>query len=103
MMWRAIIVSICMLGGAVYLAGASKAEDSPPRDSLAKFPRAIDGWSGREAPALTPDVLVKGGDYNPAAVVGREVVERAGGEVHIVPLIPGFSSSQIAERIRSAR
>lgn len=52
---------------------------------------------------LTPDVLVKGGDYNPAAVVGREVVERAGGEVHIVPLIPGFSSSQIAERLRSGR
>ncbi len=33
----------------------------------------------------------------------KEVVERAGGEVHIIPLIPGFSSSQIAERIRAAR
>ena len=53
--------------------------------------------------ALAPDVLVKGGDYKPSAVVGRDVVERAGGEVHIVPLIPGFSSSQIAERIRAPR
>ena len=52
---------------------------------------------------LAPDVLVKGGDYGPGAVVGREAVERAGGEVHIVPLIPGFSSSQIADRIRAAR
>lgn len=49
---------------------------------------------------LLPDVVVKGGDYTPATVVGREVVEKAGGQVHVVPLIPGFSSSQITERIR---
>ncbi|MBI4364745.1 MAG: D-glycero-beta-D-manno-heptose 1-phosphate adenylyltransferase [Candidatus Latescibacteria bacterium] len=53
--------------------------------------------------ALAPDVLVKGGDYDRGAVVGREVVERSGGEVHIVPLIPGYSSSQLAERIRAGR
>ena len=52
---------------------------------------------------LVPDVLVKGGDYTPDSVVGREVVERAGGEVHVVPLVPGFSSSQLAERIRARR
>ncbi len=52
---------------------------------------------------LLPDVLVKGGDYTTGEVIGREVVERAGGEVHIVPLVPGFSSSQIAARIRSGR
>jgi len=52
---------------------------------------------------LVPDVLVKGGDYTPATVVGREVVERAGGRVQVVPLIPGFSSSQITERIRQDR
>jgi rfaE bifunctional protein nucleotidyltransferase chain/domain len=49
---------------------------------------------------LLPDVLVKGGDYTPASVVGRAEVERAGGHVHVIPLLPGFSSSQIAERIR---
>ena len=50
-----------------------------------------------------PDVLVKGGDYTPATVVGRDVVEKAGGRVQVVPLIPGFSSSQITERIRQDR
>jgi len=50
---------------------------------------------------LLPDVLVKGGDYTPAQIVGSEAVARAGGEVHVVPLVPGFSSSKIAERIRA--
>ena len=49
---------------------------------------------------LLPDILVKGGDYTPSTVVGKEEVEKAGGQVHVIPLIPGFSSSQIAERIR---
>jgi len=46
--------------------------------------------------ALKPDVLVKGGDYTPDQVVGRDVVERAGGRVHIVPLVPGKSSRALA-------
>ena len=46
--------------------------------------------------ALKPDVLVKGGDYSPEKVVGREVVENAGGRVHIVPLVEGKSSSALA-------
>jgi rfaE bifunctional protein nucleotidyltransferase chain/domain len=50
--------------------------------------------------ALVPDVLVKGGDYAPERVVGREEVERAGGRVVIVPLVPGHSSSSVAERMR---
>ncbi len=52
---------------------------------------------------LLPDILVKGGDYTPASVVGRAEVERAGGQVHVIPLVPGFSSSEIADRIRSSR
>ena len=44
--------------------------------------------------ALLPDVLVKGGDYRPDQVVGREAVEKAGGRVEIVPLVAGFSSSR---------
>jgi D-beta-D-heptose 7-phosphate kinase/D-beta-D-heptose 1-phosphate adenosyltransferase len=49
--------------------------------------------------ALTPDVLVKGGDYTPEQVVGREIVEKAGGRVVIVPLVPGQSSSTILSRL----
>lgn len=50
--------------------------------------------------ALVPDVLVKGGDYEPGEVVGREVVRRAGGEVRILPLEPGRSTSELLRRIR---
>jgi len=50
--------------------------------------------------SLKPDVLVKGGDYQKDQVVGREVVESAGGKVVIVPLVPGHSSSVILERLR---
>jgi D-beta-D-heptose 7-phosphate kinase/D-beta-D-heptose 1-phosphate adenosyltransferase len=49
--------------------------------------------------ALQPDVLVKGGDYKVEDVVGRDVVERAGGRVHIVPLVAGKSSSGLAGRV----
>lgn len=50
--------------------------------------------------ALVPDVLVKGGDYAKDQVVGRDVVEAAGGEVVIVPLLPGHSSSNLVEKLR---
>ena len=52
--------------------------------------------------ALVPDVLVKGGDYAKDQVVGREVVEAAGGRVVIIPLLPGQSSSTLVERLRQA-
>jgi rfaE bifunctional protein nucleotidyltransferase chain/domain len=51
---------------------------------------------------LEPDVLVKGGDYTPDQVVGREDVERSGGTVVIVPLVPGHSSSAVLGRMKSA-
>jgi len=50
--------------------------------------------------ALEPDVLVKGGDYTRDTVVGADVVERRGGRVECIDLVPGFSSSDIVERIR---
>jgi D-beta-D-heptose 7-phosphate kinase/D-beta-D-heptose 1-phosphate adenosyltransferase len=51
---------------------------------------------------LLPDILVKGGDYAPANVVGKAEVERAGGRVQLIPLVPGFSSSEITDRIRQS-
>ena len=47
------------------------------------------------------DVLVKGGDYTPELVVGRDVVEASGGEVVIFKLIPDFSTTGIITKIRS--
>jgi D-beta-D-heptose 7-phosphate kinase / D-beta-D-heptose 1-phosphate adenosyltransferase len=52
--------------------------------------------------AVRPDVLVKGGDYQVTEVVGRELVEAAGGRVEIVPLMPERSTSSLLERIRGA-
>lgn len=51
---------------------------------------------------IRPDVLVKGGDYAPDEVVGADVVQGYGGEVHVVGLVEGCSTSQIVECIRSA-
>jgi D-beta-D-heptose 7-phosphate kinase/D-beta-D-heptose 1-phosphate adenosyltransferase len=50
--------------------------------------------------ALEPDVIVKGGDYAPGAVVGADVVEARGGRVVIIPLTPGQSTTSIIERLR---
>ncbi len=51
--------------------------------------------------AVTPDVLVKGQDWENKGVVGREWVEAHGGEVYLAPLIPGRSTTGIAERLRA--
>ncbi|HEY2461493.1 MAG TPA: D-glycero-beta-D-manno-heptose 1-phosphate adenylyltransferase [Candidatus Acidoferrum sp.] len=49
---------------------------------------------------LLPDVLVKGGDWPGDKIVGREEVEQAGGRVVSVPVLPGYSTSNILEKIR---
>ena len=49
---------------------------------------------------VRPSVLVKGGDYKPDQVVGREVVKAQGGEVIVVDLVPGFSTTRIVEKSR---
>ena len=51
--------------------------------------------------ALNPDVLVKGGDYTVETVVGAEDVLSRGGEVIIVPLTPGHSTTGTVERMRT--
>jgi D-beta-D-heptose 7-phosphate kinase/D-beta-D-heptose 1-phosphate adenosyltransferase len=48
---------------------------------------------------LRPDILVKGGDYTPETVVGREAVERYGGRVELIDLVDGRSTTNIIERI----
>jgi D-beta-D-heptose 7-phosphate kinase/D-beta-D-heptose 1-phosphate adenosyltransferase len=56
---------------------------------------------GRLIAAIQPDVLVKGGDWAPDAIVGRDVVENRGGVVRTIPLVPGMSTTVLVERIRS--
>ncbi len=45
--------------------------------------------------ATRPEVLVKGGDYNTGTVVGAREVESSGGQVKIVPIVEGFSTSRL--------
>jgi len=49
--------------------------------------------------AIRPDVLVKGGDWTPDRIVGRDSVESAGGRVYSLPFAPEFSSTGLIERI----
>ncbi len=50
---------------------------------------------------LLPDVLVKGGDWQVADIVGSKVVLSKGGEVRSLPYIEGYSTTAIEEKIRS--
>ena len=50
---------------------------------------------------LLPDVLVKGGDYAPSEIHGREEVERAGGRVLSLPFVEGASTTGIIERVKA--
>jgi D-beta-D-heptose 7-phosphate kinase/D-beta-D-heptose 1-phosphate adenosyltransferase len=50
--------------------------------------------------AMRPDVLVKGGDYVESTIVGAREVRAWGGEVAIIPLTPGQSTTSIIQRLR---
>jgi rfaE bifunctional protein nucleotidyltransferase chain/domain len=49
---------------------------------------------------LRPDVLVKGGDYSEATIVGANEVRERGGEVVVIPLTAGHSTTSTIERLR---
>ena len=58
--------------------------------------------------SIKPDVLVKGGDYDPNAlkgdpkyIVGSDLVKREGGKVDVIPFLPGYSTSEIVNKIRN--
>ncbi len=51
--------------------------------------------------ALGPDVLVKGADYSRDDIVGADWIEARGGRVVRIPLVQGFSTSALVERLRA--
>lgn len=53
--------------------------------------------------SLAPDVLVKGGDYTEATIVGADFVKSRGGRVVVVPTTPGQSTTSIVEKLRGER
>src|SRR3984957_4441183 len=52
---------------------------------------------------IKPGVLVKGADYTREQVVGHEIVEAHGGEVRLVEILQGFSTTSLVERARRGR
>ncbi|PJJ48385.1 D-glycero-beta-D-manno-heptose 1-phosphate adenylyltransferase [Hymenobacter chitinivorans] len=50
---------------------------------------------------VKPDILVKGDDYAISGIVGHELVLANGGQVLTVPLVQGYSTTRIVERIRA--
>lgn len=50
--------------------------------------------------AIVPDVLVKGADWDIGNIVGKDIVEQAGGMVKAIDLTPGMSTSNVIDRIR---
>jgi rfaE bifunctional protein nucleotidyltransferase chain/domain len=50
---------------------------------------------------LEPDVIVKGGDYDPSTVVGARETHARGGDVVIIPLTPGHSTTATIAKLRS--
>jgi rfaE bifunctional protein nucleotidyltransferase chain/domain len=77
---RALIVAALESVDAVYLF-----DETTPADLIT---------------GLLPDVLVKGADYTLDEVVGRDVVEAAGGRVELIPLVEGRSTTGLVRRIR---
>src|SRR5579863_7967366 len=62
----------------------------------------FDALTPREVIArVLPQILVKGADWGPGEIVGREEVERAGGRVVSIPVTPGYSTSALIERVKA--
>jgi D-beta-D-heptose 7-phosphate kinase / D-beta-D-heptose 1-phosphate adenosyltransferase len=50
---------------------------------------------------VVPDILVKGGDYDPQTIVGADFVRSLGGQVVTLPLVEGYSTTGILERVKT--
>jgi D-beta-D-heptose 7-phosphate kinase/D-beta-D-heptose 1-phosphate adenosyltransferase len=48
---------------------------------------------------LQPDVLVKGGDWKEEDIIGADVVRETGGDVRRIPVVPGYSTSAVVDKI----
>jgi rfaE bifunctional protein nucleotidyltransferase chain/domain len=65
-------------------------------------------WFNEDTPAeiiplVRPDVLVKGGDWEPESIVGKEFVESYGGRVLSLPFVSGYSTTKILEKIANLK
>tara|TARA_B110000116_G_scaffold248417_1_gene241429 strand:+ start:130 stop:633 length:504 start_codon:yes stop_codon:yes gene_type:complete len=49
---------------------------------------------------LSPDLIVKGGDYKPEEVIGGDYVQSYGGQVVILPFVQGYSTTNIIMKMK---
>jgi D-sedoheptulose 7-phosphate isomerase len=80
------------------------------REAMLRALRAVDDVVIFDEPTparliaeLRPDVLVKGGDWPPGQIVGADVMLAHGGRVCSLPLLGGYSTSALVERIRGGK
>ena len=52
--------------------------------------------------AIQPDILVKGGDWKEADIVGSDIVKAKGGSVISIPFVEGYSTTNIEKKIKSS-
>ena len=50
---------------------------------------------------VRPDILVKGGDWQPEQIVGSDIVMAGGGKVFSLPYIDGYSTTRIEQKIKN--
>jgi D-beta-D-heptose 7-phosphate kinase/D-beta-D-heptose 1-phosphate adenosyltransferase len=79
-------------GRAMVLAGLASVDLVTPFD--AQTPIAL-------IDAIRPDVLLKGADYTVETVVGADLVQSYGGEVKLVPLVEGYSTTAAIQKLRA--
>jgi D-beta-D-heptose 7-phosphate kinase/D-beta-D-heptose 1-phosphate adenosyltransferase len=53
--------------------------------------------------AIQPDILVKGADWGPTEIIGRDIVEARGGRVVRIDLAPGYSTTELIRRVQANR
>ena len=96
---RMAVVAATLLGASLYLGYASRAEELPPRESLATLPMQVEDWVGRREPDLPRDILAVLGadDYvirSYSRVPQGTDAARASGAVLPLSLYIGYHSSQ---------
>jgi D-glycero-beta-D-manno-heptose 1-phosphate adenylyltransferase len=52
---------------------------------------------------IEPDILVKGGDWQPSQIVGSDIVLAKGGEVKSLPFIEGYSTTNIEKKMKESQ
>lgn len=50
---------------------------------------------------IKPDILVKGGDWPAAEIIGAKEVKAYGGSVRTIPFVPGYSTTDLIEKVRN--